>query len=158
MFQHKRNHVHGYVLIQSLSLSCFLSVSLFIPSLSLSRWRPNSNRNRKELKDLLLPLALPPSKTCVPSDHFPQCSLHGGLCDQWFMRKRRIPTDSRLRRGMEAVGLHHLLLFCVPLFLSLPLSLSLSLPLSLFLSSYRPPLALPSDPRGQHLGPFIPAE
>ena len=68
-----------------------------------------------------------PSKTCVPSDHFPQCSLHGGLCDQWFMRKRRIPTDSRLRRGMEAVGLHHLLLFCVPL------------SLSLFLSSYRPP-------------------
>ena len=40
----------------------------------------------------------------------------------------------------------------------LSLFLSLSLPLSLFLSSYRPPLALPSDPRGQHLGPFIPAE
>ena len=127
-----------------------LSVRLFSFSLSLC---PGGSRNGTGTgKNLKICCRSPsPSKTCVPSDHFPQCSLHGGLYDQWFMRKRRIPTDSRLRRGMEAVGLHYLLLFCVPL----SLSLSLSFSLSLFLP---PPLALPSDPRGQHLGPFIPAE
>lgn len=47
-----------------------------------SRWLLDRKRNRKGLKDLLLFSFS--FKDKWPSDNFPQCSLHGGLCDQWL--------------------------------------------------------------------------
>lgn len=43
-----------------------------------SRWQLDRKRNRKGLKDLLL-LSFS-FKDKWPSDNFPQCSSHGGLC------------------------------------------------------------------------------
>lgn len=47
-----------------------------------SRWQLDRKRNRKGLKDLLL-LSFS-FKDKRPLDNFPQCSLHGGLCDQYL--------------------------------------------------------------------------
>lgn len=58
-----------------------------------SRWQLDRKRNRKGLKDLLL-LSFS-FKDKRPSDNFPQCSLHGGLCDQWLWESTGIwPTTT----------------------------------------------------------------
>ncbi|TNN72179.1 hypothetical protein EYF80_017607 [Liparis tanakae] len=59
-----------------------LSVLSTLSPRVLMRWQLDRKRNRKGLKDLLL-LSFSFKDKC-PSDHFPQCYLHGGLCDQWL--------------------------------------------------------------------------
>lgn len=61
-----------------------------------SRWQFDRKRNRKGLKDLLL-LSFSFKDKC-PSDHFPQCSMHGGLCDQWLWESTGIPQTTTSTR------------------------------------------------------------
>lgn len=67
-----------------------------------SRWQLDRKRNRKGLKDLLL-LSFS-FKDKWPSDNFPQCSSHGGLCDLWLWESTGIwptTTSTMGRRSLK---------------------------------------------------------
>lgn len=104
-----------------------------------SRWQLDRKRNRKGLKDLLL-LSFS-FKDKWPSDNFPQCSSHGGLCDLWLWESTGIwPTTTltmgRRRRSLKKKTEKGLLFFSTSL---LPAAWSLCF-------------------CGKHLGSFIPAQ